>query len=190
VTPREEAERIRRCRQGDADAWRSLVRQFHEPLRRLAYRILLNAEDTEDVVQDSWIRIMRALPRFDGRSSFQTWAAKIVVRQALTRAQSRKPEMSVEDPGIFDSGGSVGSGPSRIAVDEARRVETRLDIEAALIRLSPEDRAAVLLHFAEGHTFREVGQIMGIPQRTAADRAYRGLRQLQECMREEGPKTA
>lgn len=145
------------------------MKRHHQFLFSVAYRITLQREEAEDAMQESWVRIARSLKGFDQRSSFRTWATRIVVRQALTLRSQRKPGISLD--------ASVeASQPSHLAAAVVEEIE----IENALATLAPEERAAVVLHYAEGYTFQEVALILEVPQRTAADRAYRGLRRLRE----------
>jgi RNA polymerase sigma-70 factor, ECF subfamily len=167
VGEKEEAELIRRCVGGDDAAWRTLLHLHHRALYSVAYRVTLHADEAEDAVQESWVRIAKALPRFDGRSSFRTWAIRILVNQAITSVKARRATVPIEETDRIAAPGGA-----------ARSREEALDLRDALAALSPEERAAVVLHYAEGYTFKEIAQSLGIPLRTAADHAYRGLRHL------------
>ncbi|MBW3622517.1 MAG: RNA polymerase sigma factor [Armatimonadetes bacterium] len=174
MTNPEEAQLIRRCLEKDRSAWQTLVERHHRPLYSIAHRILLNPEDAEDAVQDAWVRITRSLPRFDGRASFRTWATRIVLHRSLTKARSMHPTMPVDD--LLENLAAPASGDWNPSPD-------RLDLDRALSDLSPDERAAVILHYGEGYTFKEIAELLEIPQRTAANRAYRGFRRLQKAMR-------
>lgn len=167
----EETELIRRCRQGDSEAWRTLLHLHHDALFSAAYRITLNADEAEDALQDAWVRIAKGLSRFHQRSAFRTWAMRIVIHQALTRVTSRRPVVSLEENEFLAEPRTTKPSP-----------EEEIDLKAALSALSVEERTAVVLHYAEGYAFREVAQILGVPLRTAADYAYRGLRHLRRHM--------
>jgi RNA polymerase sigma-70 factor (ECF subfamily) len=168
----DERRQIERCRDGDMAAWREMVEAHYEPLLAIAYRILLNREEAQDAVQEAWIRIVRSIAHFDGRSAFRTWAAEIVIRAASTRARSRRPSLTLED------------APARFQLFEegSTALETRMDVRDALATLSVEERIAVTLHYGEGYAFREIAAMLGIPQRTAANRAYRGMKTLRDRM--------
>lgn len=166
-----EEELIRRCRRGDPDAWNALLKQHHQVLFSVAYRITLNADEAEDALQDAWVRIAKGLNSFDHRSSFRTWATRIVVRQALTNRKSLRPTVSYEENEMLGN----------IRAPEPDRVE-EMDLKNALSVLPVEERTAVVLHYAEGYTFQEVANVLEIPLRTAADYAYRGLRRLRMKM--------
>ena len=172
MTEQDEQRRIERCRAGDMAAWRDLVSAYNDPFLAIAYRIVLLNDEAQDTVQDAWIRNVQNLSRFDGRSSFRTWATAIVIRVALTRARSSRLHIPLDDaPFLSISGEDCGA-----------TLETRLDLREALAALSPEDRTAVILHYGEGYTFAEIGVMMNVPQRTAANRAYRGMKTLRERM--------
>ena len=177
MTNPDETSLIRRCLEKDRSAWQTLVERHHRTLYSIAYRILLNPEDAEDTAQDAWVRITRSMPCFDGRSSFRTWAARIVLHLALTKARSRHAGVPLDDLG------ESLAAPAHAAWTPS---SDRVDLDRALVELDPEERAIVLLHYGEGYTFREIADLLGIPQRTAANRTYRGFRRLREKMTDAG----
>src|SRR5205814_1896350 len=102
--PELEAEReriwIERARTGDAEAFAALVERHRDRAYGLALRIVRSERDAEEVAQDAFVRVWRALPRFRGDSAFSTWLHRIVARQALDRAAQlrsrRSKEMGIE----------------------------------------------------------------------------------------------
>jgi RNA polymerase sigma-70 factor (ECF subfamily) len=167
----DEADLIDRCRRNEPDAWRELVSAYHKRLWLLVCGVLRDPDEANDAVQDAWVRIVRHIGRFRNESSFETWAAGIAIRLALSRLRSRRDFTPIEDeePPFLEDQGSVGT-------------ELRLDLQTALETLPARNRIALLLHYGEGYTFQEMSVILGVPSRTAANHAYQGLSLLRESL--------
>src|SRR6201982_670089 len=90
---------IRDGQRGDSQAVEALFRRYHRPLFQTALRVLGNAEDAEDALQDGYLSAYRNLKRFEGRSQFSTWLTRIVINAALMRRRSAKsrPAVSLDD---------------------------------------------------------------------------------------------
>src|ERR1035437_9149756 len=90
---------IRDGQKGDSQAVETLFRRYHRPLFQTALRVLGNAEDAEDALQDGLLSAYRNLKRFEGRSQFSTWLTRIVINAALMRRRSAKarPAVSLDD---------------------------------------------------------------------------------------------
>src|SRR5215831_11556728 len=95
-----EAKLIRAGQRGDAAAVDTLFRRYHRPLFQTALRVLGNAEDAEDALQEGMLSAFRNLPRFEGRSQFSTWLTRIVINAALMRlrAQRVRQFVSADEP--------------------------------------------------------------------------------------------
>ena len=90
---------IRAGQRGDSQAVEALFRRYHRPLFQTALRVLGNAEDAEDALQDGLLSAYRNLKRFEGRSQFSTWLTRIVINAALMRRRSAKarPAVSLDE---------------------------------------------------------------------------------------------
>src|SRR6266566_6954566 len=96
---------VARARSGDTDAFRVLVERHSRALFRLAFRMIGNEQDAEDVVQESFLRAYRQLGKFDERASFGTWLYRIAVNCSLDLVRSRKrrsEHMAPEDSELED----------------------------------------------------------------------------------------
>src|ERR1700745_3946025 len=91
---------IRAGQRGDSQAVEALFRRYQRPLFQTALRVLGNAEDAEDALQDGLLSAYRNLKRFEGRSQFSTWLTRIVINAALMRRRSAKarPAVSLDEP--------------------------------------------------------------------------------------------
>jgi RNA polymerase sigma-70 factor (ECF subfamily) len=162
---------LARARRGDADAFGQLLRGHDESHRRLAFRLLGERGSMDDALQEAYVSAFRSLPRFRGQSSFGTWLYRIVYNACLDelrRARARR-EVSLEDV----------SGAAPESTDE------RLDLAAALASLPLELRAVVLLVDAEGLSYEEAAEVIGIAPGTVGSRLNRARAELRLALRGE-----
>ena len=175
---------VERCRQGDAEAFARLVALHEGMVFGLALRLLGDPEDARDVSQDVFLQVYRMLPRFEGRSSLKTWIYRIVVNQCRNRQRwwrrRRKDrsvgleELSPSDEARLVEQGTGEDGP----YERLERRETVRRVQDALLQLSFDHRAILLLREAEGLTCEEVGRALGLPEGTVKSRLSRAREAL------------
>lgn len=153
---------------GDAEAFGDLVERHAETLYRLAYRLVGNAPDAEDVVQESVMGAFRQARKFRGQASVKTWLTRIVMRQAARVHRRRARKGTARLPGEMASGGADGS-------EAAHR---RMDVMQALQGLSHDHREVVVLREFEGLSYAEMAETLGLPQGTVESRLYRARQEL------------
>ncbi len=160
-----------RARTGDPDALNDLCTRYLPRLMRWAHGRLpawaRGALDTHDLVQDTLAQVLQRLPAFERRheGAFQAYLRQALmnrVRDEIRRANRRAPS----DP--LDSAKSA-SGPSPL--EEAIGQEALERYEAALLRLRPEDREAIIVRIEMGHSYAEVAEALGKPSVAAAHMA-------------------
>jgi RNA polymerase sigma-70 factor, ECF subfamily len=151
--------------QGDQVACAALYHQYVRPVYRLAYGVLLDQHDAEEVVQDSFAYAFASLRRFDpSRSAFRTWLYTITMSRCRNKRRRKwLPTINLADVIDWLPG---GDHPER-AVDERTVRDTVLD---ALRTLSPKLREAVVLRYFDGLSFKEMAEVLGCPQKTAESR--------------------
>lgn len=165
-------ERIARASAGNREALGELFVEFGDMVFRSAYRLTRSSADAEDVTQDVFVRLPRALGGFAGTSeNFGGWLRRIAVRQTLTHLRSgrRRREVTVE-----------GVANLFAASDDA---VNRLTIDAALARLSDEHRLVFLLKEVEGYEHREIAELLDISIPNSEVRLHRARRELRELLR-------
>ena len=171
---------------GDRAALEALLRRHHDQLYGVCRRLTGDDADAADACQEALLAVVRGLPRFDARSSFSTWAYRVATNAALDelRRRRRRPE-----PGLPREWGSEawGSGPASVggvastgAVDE--QLADRLDVDAALQRLSPEFRGPVVLRDLAGLSYEEIAEALEIPIGTVRSRIARGRAAVGELL--------
>jgi RNA polymerase sigma-70 factor, ECF subfamily len=164
---------LARARAGDAGAFGLLLRDADESHRRLAFRLLGDRQLMDDVLQDAYVRAFRALPGFRGRAAFGTWLYRIVYNACLDelrRGRARR-EVALEE----ERSGST-----------ADDVEERLDLAAALARLPVELRVVVLLVDAEGLSYEEAAEVLGVAPGTIGSRLNRARAALRAALATDG----
>jgi len=164
-----------RARGGDAEAFRRLVERHRDRAFAVARRIVRTDADAEEVAQDAFVRAWRALPAFRGESRFSTWLHRIVVRQALDRAETlsrrRGREAALDDAPA--SAGAVEDSTDFEATHRARR------LEALVGSLTPAQRAAITLFYHEDHSVERTAEILQLPVNTVKTH----LRRAREALR-------
>src|SRR5262245_22866146 len=141
---------VARARAGDHDALEHLYRAYEGSVYTLARRLTRTAEDAEDVLQETFLEVCRSLGAWRGDGSLWGWVRTIAASKALMRYRREK----LRETDQLDDEVEAG----RFGVD----VPLRLDLEAALQRLSERTRAVVWLHDVEGYTHEEIAELMGM----------------------------
>ena len=170
---------IERARQGDAAAFDQLMRQHRPRVHAWAAQILVHSAETDDAVQETFLRAWRAIARFDGRAALSTWLYRIctnVCRNALRRRHSRRAA-SLDAEGAFEPAADATQG----STDPARAVqalELCRGLHAALDALSPTLRETVVLVLLDGMPQADAATQLGCSEGTIAWRVHEARRRL------------
>jgi RNA polymerase sigma-70 factor (ECF subfamily) len=156
---------------GDRYAFEELFYRHHRQLYRLALITSRNAEDAADAMQDAMLSAHRSAPAFRRDSAVSSWLYRIVVNACLDRLRRNKshPTAALEDDAC-----QVG--------DPTPRVDTAIVVERALMRLSVEQRAAVVAVDMQGFSVAETARILGIAEGTVKSRCSRARAKLAEAL--------
>ena len=186
----DEEDIIARCRNGDVDAFEVLVRTYQGRMFNIACRIIGNADDAAEVVQDTFVAAYRNLHAFEQRSRFSTWLYAITVntsRNRLSQVMARKAREthSLDDLPTHDSGrGSrepASSEPS--ALDQLTGKELQAMIQTCLNRLEPEFREVIVLRDVQGFAYEEIGTMLGLAAGTVKSRLFRARESVKTCLK-------
>src|SRR3954451_23351486 len=139
---------VARARAGDPDALGELYRAFEAPVYNLARRICRTTEDAEDVLQETFFEVCRSIGRYREEGSLWGWIRTIASSKALMRIRRNKYRDTDE---LHDE----------VVGRKQEDSHLRMDLEAALERLSETSRAVVWLHDVEGYTHEEIAKMMG-----------------------------
>lgn len=168
---------VRRAAAGDPRAHEIIYRSFAAPVYSLCLRFTKIPAQAEDLVQDTFIEVMRSIGSFRGDASLATWIRRIAVSKALMflrSAWTARGQSLAEDWEDY-----VTDGPARR--DRAHAPDEALDLDAALARLPDVARAVVWLHDVEGLTHKEIAAFMGRTEsfsKSQLSRAYQKLRPI------------
>jgi RNA polymerase sigma-70 factor, ECF subfamily len=146
-------ERMQAVARGDLDAFRDLVLAHQRPAWSVAVRFLRDPAEAEDVVQEAFLRILRAAPRYRPTASFRTYLFQVVTRLCIDAAEKRHTVYTDELPDVADP--SPGPPEGLAAREEVA------EVQRALQALPPSQRMAVILQHYEGLRYAEIAQAMG-----------------------------
>jgi len=178
-----EEERIRRIVGGSAEAFRALVLEFHPLAYSLAYKVVGDERDAEEIVQDAFVKIYHALPQFRGDASLKTWILRIVMRLSLNRRRDRARN-AWHRLGLHLLGGESESGqydaPDLAADPEAACIanDSRRLVMCFVDELPAPLREALILNSFEELSYEEISRILDVPVGTVSSRIHAARRKL------------
>jgi len=178
---------VSRCLGGDEAAWEDLVRQHTRQVYGLCYRFTGSGAEAQDLTQEVFLRVFRTLKTFrSAEGSFGTWLAR-VARNLLIDHYRRTRQERVTDPiedqiAVLEEKGATASERPDHAL--AGRETSRI-LQAALQKLSPDLREAVILRDLQEMEYREIADVLGIPEGTVKSRINRGRAELTRLLRKQ-----
>jgi len=149
-----------------------LLPAFRRKVFGLAYSFLRDREAAEDVTQEVFIKVWRALPGFDGRASMSTWIYTIARNASLSALRGRRPQSSLSDPGVMEAAESIDPvPPADVIVDRAA-------ILRLIDQLPAKQRQVIMLFYMEGQSHEEVATMLGMPVGTVKTLLHRARARL------------
>ncbi len=170
---------IKRAARGDVRAHEILYRAFASPVYSLCLRFTRVPAHAEDLVQETFIEVMRSIQQFRGEAAIGSWIRRIAVTKSLMflrSAWTRRGQMLADDWNDVTEGDALSHGISRHPDDA-------MDLDAALASLPDVSRTVVWLHDVEGFTHKEIASLMGKTEsfsKSQLSRAYQRLRPMLE----------
>jgi RNA polymerase sigma-70 factor (ECF subfamily) len=176
---------IARAREGREAAYRELIGRYQRPVLSLIFRLVRDRELSEDLAQETFVKVLNALDRYDPNQKFSSWIFKIAHNTAID--QLRKKEVATL---------SLDGSPHAESADEAEATiftavsgdetpeeytasrEIGSEIERALATLRPEYRTVIILAHVEGRPYEEVAEIMELPLGTVKTFIHRARNEL------------
>jgi RNA polymerase sigma-70 factor, ECF subfamily len=174
----DEAELVARCKRNDRDAFSALVERYTEPILNVAYRMVGDRMEAEDLTQETFLSAWKALPGFRADSRFSTWLYRIAVNKCKDALRSRRQPDEISD----GEGGSLDI--AELVADETTperefsRKEMALHLEQALLALPVYYREAFILKHVEGLSYEEMSGIVGVAGDTLKMRVYKARAEL------------
>ncbi|MBN2162951.1 MAG: sigma-70 family RNA polymerase sigma factor [Pontiellaceae bacterium] len=161
-------------RDGDESAFPTLVHRYRNLLYGYLMRMVQNSEIAEDCFQETFLRVHRKAHTYRSGAKFKGWLYTIATRIAVDRLRRNARRLQTEPFENEDTARSDAHDPS----DHAEQSELRQVVQAALETLPPQQRAALVLAYYQGHTYPEVAQIMGCSLGTVKSHMSRALKKL------------
>jgi RNA polymerase sigma-70 factor (ECF subfamily) len=178
---------VSRCLDGDEAAWEDLVRQHTRQVYGLCFRFTNSAQEAQDLTQDVFLRVFKTIKTFrSAEGSFHTWLARVTRNLLIDHYRRTRQERvtdSIEDqlPMLEEAGGTAAARPDRVlAGREAREI-----LQATLQKLSPDLREAVILRDLQEMEYREIAEVLDIPEGTVKSRINRGRAELARLLRKQ-----
>ncbi len=190
----EDGELVERLRVGEEQAFVALVSRHHAAMLRLARSFVSSTAIAEEVVQDTWVGVLRGLDDFAGRSTFRTWLLRILVNRARSTGVRERRSVAVGDAGPvvdrarFDASGAWMSPPQHWIEDSDNRMLAEAlaeNIQRTLDELPPRQREVVLLRDVDGLTGQEVCEVLEISEANQRVLLHRGRSQLRQALESE-----
>jgi RNA polymerase sigma-70 factor (ECF subfamily) len=189
--PAPDLELVARLRAGEEQAFVALAARHHAAMLALARTYVSSQAVAEEVVQDTWLAVLRGLDSFQGRSSFATWMFAILVNRARTVGVREHRSVAVGDTGPvvdrsrFDASGAWMSPPQHWVEDSDDRIVAEglaEPLRAALDGLPARQREVVVLHDLDGLSTREVCDALQISEANQRVLLHRGRSRLREAL--------
>ena len=169
---------LARAKRGDLDAFEKIYRLYADPVSNLARRICRSEHEAEEVVQETFLEMVRSVRSYRGEGAFGAWLRRIAVSKALTimRSRTRRSEIAHQSIGESD-----GKAEVPFAADESAGWR-KIDLERALAILPDDARVVVWLYDVEGWTHREIAAAFGRSMSFSKSRLSRAHTRLRELL--------
>lgn len=172
---------------GDKNAFRVLVDRHSRSIFRVVYRMTGNQQDSEELVQETFLRAYKSLDRFELRANFSTWLYRIAVNRTLDFLTSRKTHMQTKqtfqiadnpDPEATNQVqiAADGPGPDRLLLS----AEMKRKIAGAMGLLTPAERIAFTMRHMEGRSIEEISQALNLKVSAAKNSVFRAVQKLRQ----------
>ena len=176
---------IEHARKGRESAFRELIRRYERPVFSVIYRMVRDRELSEDLAQDTFIKVLNALDKYDPSYEFSSWIFKIAHNTTVDHLRKKQPDtLSLEGSPharTQEQAEATSFTPVDTAEDPERYAQSQeigAEIEGAIDQLRPDYREAILLWHVEGRPYDEIAEIMDLPLGTVKTYIHRGRNEL------------
>jgi RNA polymerase sigma-70 factor (ECF subfamily) len=173
---------IQQCLAGDAAAWNDVVGIYFRRVLNLAYRFSGNYDDAQDLTQEVFIKLFKALDTYDRRSNFHSWMMSVCRNLCIDHYRRRRREEERVTREV-DPDSLVSDAPIARPETELERQDQVALVRAALVRLGPTVRTAVILRDIHELSYQEIAQRLNLPEGTVKSRINRGRLELGRHLR-------
>jgi RNA polymerase sigma-70 factor, ECF subfamily len=175
---------VRLSRSGDRRAFSELVDMYKDKIYYLAYRMLNNVQESEDVVQETFLRVFKNLDRYDEKQKFSTWIYRIATNLSIDQLRKRKAAYSL-DAGMAADGEGTDYYSTLASTDptpESQLIltETQRTIRRAIDQLPEKYKSVVILRYMHDMSLQEISEVLDMPVTTVKTRVHRGREYLRK----------
>ncbi len=169
---------------GDREAFGELVQRHSRQVFRVAFRVVGNEEDAEEVVQETFLRAYKRLEKFESRSTFSTWVYRIAVNCAIDLRNKRQPGPSVQiseepEPGEHEVQ-LAATDPT--AEQRVFGAQVKKRIAHAMTLLTETERTAFILRHMEGKSIDEIAAVLGIRSNSTKNSIFRAVKKMRQAL--------
>ncbi|HEU4417074.1 MAG TPA: sigma-70 family RNA polymerase sigma factor [Candidatus Angelobacter sp.] len=172
---------------GDKNAFRVLVDRHSRSIFRVVYRMTGNQQDSEELVQETFLRAYKNLDRFELRANFSTWLYRIAVNRTLDFLNARKTHMQTKQTlQIADQPDPEATNQVQIAAEDPGpdrlllSAEMKRKIAGAMGLLTPAERVAFTMRHMEGRSIEEISQTLNLKVSAAKNSVFRAVQKLRQ----------
>jgi RNA polymerase sigma-70 factor (ECF subfamily) len=172
------------AKNGDREAFRTLVERHSRYLFHVVYRLTRNTEDAQDVVQDTWLKAHAQLGRFESRANVRTWLTRIAINCAIDHMRVARRREPVADPAALEQERARGwiettdAEPDRLVF--AGEIGAR--VAHTLRRLTTLERSAFMLRHIEGMSISEIGDLLDLNTSATKHSIFRAVRKMRAAL--------
>lgn len=188
---RDDSVLIQKCVRGDRAAFGLLVRRYQDRLFNTVVRILGNADDAADIVQESFLHAFVKLDAFKGDARFFTWLYRIAVNASISLKRKQRVVLSTDSHDLLPRlQESIDQSESSRPESVLERRERIAQLETALNLLTPDHRAVLVLKEIEGCNYESIAEILRVPVGTVRSRLHRARLELRDQLLKESARTS
>ncbi len=178
------------ARDGHESAYRELVHRYERPIFSLIYRMVRDRERSEDLSQETFVKVLNAIDSYRPEYKFSSWIFKIANNAAIDHLRRKELDTLSLDGAPDAVTAERQEGPSlqladttESPLDELQARELGTQIEAAIAQLRPDYRSCILLRHVEGYAYEEIAEMLDLPLGTVKTYIHRARAQLRELLR-------
>lgn len=169
---------VKQCLRGEPKAFETLVDRYQKVVFNVALRMVGDPEDAQDITQSVFLKVYENLESFDSQYKFFSWIYRIAVNESLNYLQTKKTTDELDENLV------AGGKPQDDSFHDDQMLQS---LERALMRISFDQRVVLVLKHLQGLSYREIGYILDIPEKTVKSRLFSARQGLKEIL---SPKSA